>query len=152
MQLVRIRVLRSFSVGWLLIQAYSGVARVIKRSGKSSRVKFRYACNKEYRNTLTYFAFCSLSWSPWARGYYDKARQKGKRHYESLRLLAYKWTRIIFKLWQTGELYSEEYHMKNLERFSKIILKIAWHSMSSATSGTFCTNPLHLCDIPPISY
>ena len=27
------------------IQAYSGVAPVIKRSGKSSRVKFRFACN-----------------------------------------------------------------------------------------------------------
>jgi len=107
------------------IQAYSGVAPVTKRSGKSSRVKFRYACNKEYRNTLTTFAFCSLNWSPWARGYYDKARQNGKRHYESLRLLAYKWTRIIFKLWQTGEMYNEEYHTKNLERFSKIILKIA---------------------------
>ena len=107
------------------IQAYSGVAPVTKRSGKSSYVKFRYACNKEYRNTLTTFAFCSVNWSPWARGYYDKARQNGKRHYESLRLLAYKWTRIIFKLWQTGEMYNEEYHTKNLERFSKNILKIA---------------------------
>jgi transposase len=107
------------------IQAYSGVAPVIKRSGKSSLVQFRIACNKEYRNILTYFAFCSLSCSPWARKYYDRARLKGKRHYESLRLLAYKWTRIIFKLWQTGEVYSEEYHTKNLERFNKNILQVA---------------------------
>ena len=107
------------------IQAYSGVAPVIKRSGKSSRVQFRIACNKEYRNILTYFAFCSLSCSPWARKYYDRSKLKGKRHYESLRLLAYKCTRIIFKLWQTGKIYSEDYHTKNLERFNKNILQVA---------------------------
>jgi len=107
------------------IQAYAGLAPVIKKSGKSSHVKFRIACNRDYRNTLTLFAYCSLNWSPWARKYYDKARQNGKRHYEALRLLAYKWTRIIFKLWQTGEVYSEEYHSKHLERFNKNILRVA---------------------------
>lgn len=107
------------------VQAYTGVAPIVKRSGKSSRVVFRYACNKAHRDTLTWFAFCSMPYCSWARKYYDRKREEGKRHFESLRLLAFKWLRIIYTLWENGEMYDEVLHLNNLKRFEQRILKIA---------------------------
>jgi transposase len=107
------------------IQAYTGVAPIIKRSGKVSRVIFRFACNKAHRQTLTWFAFCSMPYCSWAREYYDRKRQEGKRHYEACRLLAFKWVRIIFQLWKHGQRYNEEVHVGYLNKFKERRLKIA---------------------------
>lgn len=107
------------------VQSYTGVAPIIKRSGKSFRVIFRHACNKEYRETLTWFAFCSMPYCSWARKYYDRKREEGKRHYESLRFLAFKWLRIIYTMWKNNETYNEKLHLNNLKRFEKKILRIA---------------------------
>ena len=107
------------------IQAFGGVAPVIKSSGKKFRVIFRYACNKTHRDTLTWFAFCSLSYCPWAREFYDRKKKEGKGHYEACRLLAFKWVRIIFKLWKNGESYNTQHHLRNLEKFRERRLKIA---------------------------
>jgi transposase len=107
------------------VQAYTGVAPIIKRSGKMSRVVFRFACNKTHRDTLTWFAFCSMPHCSWAREFYDRKREEGKRHYEACRLLAFKWVRIIFQLWKHGHRYNEEVHVGYLNRFQKRRLKIA---------------------------
>ena len=107
------------------IQAYTGVAPIIKRSGKVSRVLFRFTCNKAHRDTLTWFAFCSMPHCSWAREYYDRKRQKGKSHYEACRLLAFKWVRIIFQLWKHGQRYNEEVHVGYLNKFKERRLKIA---------------------------
>lgn len=107
------------------VQAFGGVAPVIKSSGKKFRVVFRYACNKTHRDTLTWFAFCSLPYCPWAREFYDRKKKEGKGHYEACRLLAFKWVRIIFKLWKNGESYNTQHHLKNLEKFRERRLKIA---------------------------
>lgn len=107
------------------VQAYTGVAPIVKRSGKSFRVVFRFACNKEHRDTLTWFAFCSMPYCSWARKYYDRKRSEGKRHFESLRLLAFKWLRIIYILWKNGEIYDEELHLNNMKRLKQKQLKIA---------------------------
>jgi len=107
------------------VQAYTGIAPIVKRSGKSSRVVFRHACNKAHRETLTWFAFCSMPYCSWARRYYDRKRKEGKRHFESLRFLAFKWLRIIYELWKSGEMYNEERHLSNLKRFEQKILRIA---------------------------
>ncbi len=107
------------------IQAYTGVAPVIKRSGKAFRVVFRFACNKGQRDTLTWFAFCSLQYCPWAREYYDRKRSEGKKHYEACRMLGFKWLRVIFHLWKHGKMYEEQVHLNNLNRFKERRLKIA---------------------------
>lgn len=107
------------------VQAYTGVAPIIKRSGKVSRVVFRFACTKAHRDTLTWFAFCSMPHCSWAREYYDRKRQEGKRHYEACRLLAFKWLRIIFQLWKHGQRYNEDVHVGYLNKFKERRLKIA---------------------------
>jgi hypothetical protein len=107
------------------VQAYTGVAPIIKRSGKVSRVVFRFACNKAHRDTITWFAFCSMPHCSWAREFYDRKRQEGKRHYEACRLLAFKWLRIIFQLWKHSQRYNEEVHVGYLNKFKERRLKIA---------------------------
>jgi len=107
------------------IQTFGGVAPVIKSSGKKFRVVFRYACNKTHRDTLTWFAFCSLSYCSWAREFYDRKKKEGKGHYEACRLLAFKWVRIIFKLWKNEESYNTQRHLRDVEKFRERRLKIA---------------------------
>ena len=107
------------------IQPYVGTAPVIKSSGKSHRVVFRQACNRVHRHTMTWYAFCSLPHCRWAREYYDRKRKEGKRHYEACRMLAFKWLRIIYRLWKTGELYQESVHVEHVEKFRERNLQIA---------------------------
>ena len=107
------------------VQSYVGIAPIIKSSGKSYRVVFRRACNRVHRDTMTWFAFCSMPYCEWARAYYDRKRKEGKRHYEACRLLAFKWMRIIFKLWKNGETYQEIIHLGQLEKYQERRKKIA---------------------------
>src|SRR6185437_7912362 len=48
-------------------------------------VPFRFACNKELRYALYWFAFNSLNRSQWAKTYYRKQRAKGHHHPQALR-------------------------------------------------------------------
>jgi hypothetical protein len=107
------------------VQAYSGVAPIIKRSGKKSRTIFRFSCNKDFRDTLTWFAFCSMRWCPWARAFYERKKLEGKRHFQACRLLAFKWLRIIYVLWQREELYDGNVHVGNILRYQQRNLKSA---------------------------
>ncbi len=99
------------------VQAYSGIAPIIKRSGKKSRTVFRFSCNKDFRDILTLFSYCAMQWCPWARAFYDRKRKEGKRHFQACRLLAFTWLRIIYVLWEREELYDESIHSANVARY-----------------------------------
>ncbi|MCH7928819.1 MAG: IS110 family transposase [Candidatus Dadabacteria bacterium] len=98
------------------IQCLAGTAPVTKRSGKYCHVYFRFACNKFFRNTMHDLAFCSLSFSVWARAYYDKQKLKGHTHSEALRALSNKWLKIIHCLWMKRLTYDENYHLAQITR------------------------------------
>ena len=49
-----------------------------------------------------------------------KKREEGKRHFESLRLLGFKWMRIIYSMWIKNAVYDESYHLYNLNRFKTL--------------------------------
>lgn len=104
------------------IQALAGLVPVIKESGKTSYAVFRHACNKEYREAITWYAFCSIKKSSWAKEFYNRKREEGKRHFEALRLLGFKWMRIIYTMWMKEIKYDENYHHNNINRF-KLKLK-----------------------------
>lgn len=89
------------------LQAYSGIAPVISSSGQSVWIHFRWACPKFLRQSFHEFAGASIQQSAWARAYYDRQRAKGKSHQATLRALAFKWIRIIFRCWKDRTLYSE---------------------------------------------
>ena len=89
-------------------QALMGTAPTNYQSGSYHRVSMRRACNKRGRAILFQFAFSSMLRSPWARGYYDAQRKRGKTHSVAVRALSNKWAKIIFLLWKNREVYREE--------------------------------------------
>ena len=80
---------------------FSGVAPVIEPSGKSEWIRWRYFCPKFFRQSFIEYAGESIKHSFWARAYYQQQRERGKSHQAAVRVLAFKWIRIIFSCWQS---------------------------------------------------
>lgn len=97
------------------VQAYSGIAPITKRSGKSRQVTKRYFCNKFLRQTFHEFADHARKWSTWSKAFYEHLRARGHRHHAALRSLAFKWIRILFRCWQNRQPYDESRYLKQLQ-------------------------------------
>jgi hypothetical protein len=95
-------------------QQLSGIAPVIERSGKTCWVHRRFACPKFLRQSFHEYAAQSIRWSPWARAYYNRQRQRGNGHHAAVRSLAFRWIRIIYRCWQMRVPYSEETYQQAL--------------------------------------
>jgi transposase len=89
----------------------AGVVPVTKRSGKTTRVGFRWACNKRLRRALTTWADNSRRASPWAAELYGRARGRGADHPHATRILARAWLRVLWRCWQDRELYDRTRHL-----------------------------------------
>ena len=86
---------------------YAGTSPITRASGRSHVVLARHARNRRLADALEQWAFCSLTQSPGARGYYDQLRGRGKTHRQALRQLANRWTGILHACLQRGQLYDE---------------------------------------------
>jgi transposase len=89
------------------LQCYSGIAPVIESSGKQRWIHYRRCCPKFLRQTFHEWALHSLAGSRWAKDYYEQQRSKGKSHHATVRALAFKWIRILFRCWRDRQLYNE---------------------------------------------
>jgi transposase len=98
------------------VQKYSGIAPVTERSGKHEWVHRRFACPRFLRQTFHEFAGQSIKFCTWARSYYDMMRSKGKRHHATVRALAYKWIRIIYRCWQDRISYNDDIYVRALHK------------------------------------
>ena len=98
------------------IQNYSGIGPVTKRSGQSCSVHQRFACPKFLKQTFHEFADHARRWSAWSRAYYDLKRSQGMKHNAAVRALAFKWIRIMFRLWKTRSIYSEDAYLAQLHQ------------------------------------
>jgi len=58
------------------VQSYSGIAPVTEKSGKKKWVHFRWACPKFLRQSFHEWASHSMTYSVWARSYYQQQRSK----------------------------------------------------------------------------
>ena len=96
------------------LQAYSGIAPITKQSGQACVVQQRYFCPKFLKQTFHEFADHARKWSTWSRAFYLLKRSKGMKHNAAVRALAFKWIRIIFSLWKSKEIYSEEKYLNQL--------------------------------------
>ncbi len=105
------------------VQAYSGIAPVTRSSGKSHKVSRRYGCNKYLRQTFHEFADHARRWSPWSKAFYKYQKSKGKNHHAILRELAFKWIRIIYRMWKTREHYDEAKYIEQLKLRGSPIIK-----------------------------
>ena len=101
------------------LQAQGGNVPVTKRSGKTTFVQFRFACNKRLRHAVDLLAFISLRQSPWARAYYQQQRARGHKHRQALRALGAKWLKIIFVIWSRHVPYIEEHHLATISSQTK---------------------------------
>ena len=100
----------------LSIQCYSGIAPVTERSGKTQYwVHLRWSCPKFMRQSWHEFANCSLKFSTWARACYQDLNKR-MDHHEAIRKLAYKWQRIVWRMWQERQPYDETRYLRSLQK------------------------------------
>lgn len=94
------------------VQALAGTCPVTDESGKRRRVKFRRACDKEFRHIAQQWARSSLGKSVWANAYWEEMRPRVGYDNDAYRRLANRWLGIAWKLWQTRQPYDEGYHLQ----------------------------------------
>lgn len=95
------------------LQAVAGTVPVTRRSGKGHTVEFRTACSHKLRKAVDNLARQSVKHSDWARAYFNSQIARGHGEVRAYRALANRWLSIIWKLWQTGEVYDERVHVAN---------------------------------------
>ena len=87
---------------------YGGTSPITKASGRSKVVLARFARNRRLADALDRWAFCSLTKSPGARGYYDELRARGKTHHQAVRQLANRWVGVLHVCLERHALYDED--------------------------------------------
>jgi transposase len=98
------------------MQTYAGIAPVIERSGKQCWTHWRWNCPKFIRQTFHEFAKNSISYSTWAKAYYELQKKRGKGHNAAVRSLAFKWIRVIHRCWKDRKPYDEAFYLQTLKQ------------------------------------
>ena len=94
------------------LQALAGTCPVTDQSGQRKVIRFRKACDHEFRQIAQQWAICSLPTSVWANAYFQQVRPHCRSQNQAYRCLANRWLAIAWKLWQTGQPYDEAYHLQ----------------------------------------
>lgn len=94
------------------VQALAGTCPVTDRSGKRKVIRFRRACDREFRKITLSWAITSLSESLWANAYWQQTRPHCHSDSHAYRCLANRWLAIAWTLWQKREAYDEAYHLQ----------------------------------------
>jgi hypothetical protein len=68
----------------------------------------RFARNRRLADAIDRWAFCSLTTSPGARGYYDELRVRGKTHPKAVRQLANRWVGVLHVCLERHVPYDED--------------------------------------------
>lgn len=96
------------------VQTFSGISPVMKASGKTCQIQYRWACPKFARQSVHEFAAHSRHWCAWAGAFYRMQVSRGKSHHTAVRSLAYKWLRIAFRCWKDGIPYDDDRYLASL--------------------------------------
>jgi len=107
------------------LQMLTGIAPVTERSGNKHWVHWRWACPKFLRQSFVEWAAETVGRSFWARAFYDSHRAKGASHNATIRALAFKWIRILFRCWVDRTPYDESRYLLALQKRHSPILKFA---------------------------
>lgn len=105
------------------IQCKTGIGPITKKSGKSRGVFKRIACPKYLRQTFHEFASHARIWSGWSNAFYRMKRAAGMKHHAAIRALAFKWIRILFRLWKTRTRYNETQYIEQLKRHNSPVVQ-----------------------------
>jgi hypothetical protein len=101
------------------VQALAGTCPVTDSSGKRKVIRFRRACDREFRSIAQNWAIASLSESLWANAYWHRVRPRCDSKSHAYRCLANRWLSIAWTLWQKREPYDETYHLQQCVAHSK---------------------------------
>jgi hypothetical protein len=93
-----------------------GVAPVTDQSGKMRKVYRRLRCDNHTRQTFIEWAKESWKHSAWAEAFVRQRKEKGQGFFAIIRVLAYKWIRILWKCWQDGVAYHEQTYIERLRQ------------------------------------
>lgn len=105
------------------VQKFTGIAPVTERSGNQNWVHWRLGCPKFVRQTIVEWAALTIPRSFWARAFYDKQKSKGASHNAAVRSLAFKWIRILYRLWIDRTTYDESKYLSALQRRGSPLLQ-----------------------------
>jgi transposase len=98
------------------LQCWSGVAPVRKQSGNSSTVHFRRARPIFVHQSLIEFAKSSIVYCDWARLLYQDRLSRGKSKFAAIRMVAFKWLRILYRCWKLNIPYDETQYLRGLQK------------------------------------
>lgn len=98
------------------MQCWSGVAPVRKQSGQKASIQFRRARPYFVHQSIIEFAKSSICYCDWARLLYQAQLQAGKSRFAAIRMVAFKWLRILFRCWQQQVAYSEVEYLRSLKK------------------------------------
>lgn len=113
------------------LQMLSGTAPALDESGNRRVVRKRQACQTLFRTTMHQMAYCSICNCAWARAFYQIARARGDGHAAALRKLAFKWLKIIYRVWSDRVPYNEAKYLNALIRHNSPVIA----EMQKAKSG-----------------
>ncbi len=94
------------------VQSLAGTCPVTEASGQHRWVHFRRACDREFRRVMQELALHSRRQSPWVAEYFATVRPHCRSDSHAYRLVANRWLKIIWTLWQKREPYQEEHHLQ----------------------------------------
>jgi transposase len=106
-------------------QKYTGIAPVTERSGNKHWVHWRWSCPTFLRQTFVEWVASSIPHSFWARAFYESHRAKGASRNATIRALAFKWIRILFRCWVDRTPYNESRYLDALQKRQSPLLKFA---------------------------
>jgi transposase len=95
------------------LRSLSGVAPVTRRSGKTSVVVRRYACNKRLANALYHWARLATQHDALSRRRYAALRQRGHSHGRALRTVADRLLSVACTLLKQQTLFDPSYEVRN---------------------------------------
>lgn len=98
------------------VSCLSGIAPVTEKSGKSQHwVHVRWSCPKFVRQSWHEFANSSRKFCKWAHACYEEWIKK-MDHHQAVRKLAYKWQRLVWRMWQDRQPYDDARYVRSLQK------------------------------------
>ena len=106
------------------VQALAGTCPVTDKSGKHKVIKFRKACDREWRSLAQAWAIALVNSakSPGAIAYFEQIRPRSHNRHPAYRCVANRWLAIAWKLWQTHQPYDEAYYFQQRTARSKVMI------------------------------
>lgn len=100
----------------LAVSCYTGIAPVTEKSGKTQHwVHVRWSCPKFVRQSWHEFANSSRKFCGWAQACYEEWIKR-MDHHEAIRKLAYKWQRLVWRMWQDRQPYDDGRYVRSLQK------------------------------------